>query len=120
MGSSSESSVNFTNNKFLDMKKIIPLFLLFLLSVSFANTPNKPKPVTPIVNNQDNSDLPQISEPNIISLQNFYIAKSYDEKIIPDDLKKWTPWVNKNNYTKDCIDSNCIFIPKLTISKKSN
>lgn len=91
------------------MKKIILTLLLGLNSFAFAS---KPAPVSPSV--------AEVSDTKIISSQNFFVTKSYDENNIPQDLKKWVPWVNKDNYTQNCVDSICIFIPKLTVLKNNH
>ena len=59
------------------MKKIILTLLLGLNSFAFAS---KPAPVNPSV--------AEISDTKIISSQNFFVTKSYDENNIPQDLKK--------------------------------
>lgn len=91
------------------MKKIILSCLLGFTSLAYAT---KPLPTSPI-------STPEVSESKIISSQNFFITKNYDDNAIPQDLKKWIPWVNKNNYTQNCVDSVCVFIPKLTIQRNS-
>lgn len=124
------------------MKKIIFTFLMGFSACSFANNPpseseidqldnphttiNKPNNNSTNQSNNTNSEnntskkTATIVEPKIISSENFFITKYYDESNVPADLKKWVPWVNKNNYTKDCIDSICVFIPKLTMTTTSD
>lgn len=96
------------------MKKILLTFLLGLNSLAFASKPAPLPPQAPPISTVENNDT------KIISSQNFFITKSYDENNIPQDLKKWVPWVNKENYTQNCVNSVCIFIPKLTIVKNGS
>lgn len=91
------------------MKKIILSCLLGFISLAYASTPLPPNSVT----------SPEVSESKIISSQNFFVTKNYDDNSIPQDLKKWIPWVNKNNFTQNCVESVCVFIPQLTIQKNS-
>lgn len=89
------------------MKKLILSCIFGITSLVYAA---KPLPLNP-------SDNSEVSQTNVISSQNFFISNTYDEKAIPQDLKRWIPWVNKNNYAKNCVESICVFIPKLTVQK---
>lgn len=91
------------------MKKIFLTFLLGFSSISYAGQP------TPTTEEKN-----PVSESNIVSSQQFFLSKPYDEKNIPQDLKKWIPWINKDNYSKDCVENFCVFIPKLIVSKNSS
>lgn len=86
------------------MKKILLSCLLGVASLAYGSEPKS----TPSA---------EIVSPKIISSQNYFITKSYDETVVPTELKKWTSWVNKDNYTKDCIEDFCVFISKLTLQK---
>lgn len=86
------------------MKKILLLCLLGVTSLVYASQPNAP-PAKEVVNSK------------VISSQNYFITKNYNPSVVPQELQKWNSWVNKDNYTKDCIDSFCVFIPKLTVKK---
>lgn len=86
------------------MKKILLLCLLGLTSYVYASEPNPPP-------------VPDTTNAKIISSQNFFITKSYDESVVPQELKKWNSWVNKDNYTQNCVENFCVFIPKLTVNK---
>lgn len=97
------------------MKKILLTFLLGFSSLAFANKPLLTTPTIPVNTNIEESS--QVTDSKIFSSQNFFITKSYHDNNVPQDLKKWIPWVNKNQYTQDCIDSICVFIPKLTLYK---
>jgi len=94
------------------MKKISLLILSCLSSFAFSMSPPQ---------NDKVQDIPsqERSYPSIVSSENFFISKSYDENNVPKDLKQWLPWVNKDKLMNNCIDQHCVFIPKLTLSQNN-
>lgn len=94
------------------MKKISLLILSCLSSFAFSMSPPQ---------NDKIQDIPsqEKSYPSIVSSENFFISKSYDENNVPKDLKQWLPWVNKDKLMNNCIDQHCVFIPKLTLSQNN-
>lgn len=57
---------------------------------------------------------------NIVNNKNYINYQKFDNEKVPEELKKWVPWVKKNNLNQNCIDNYCIFVSNLEINKKNN
>lgn len=87
-------------------KKLLFSTLLLAANLVYANTPVEMK----VPNQLDSGSL---------------VINNYDDKVIPESVSQWVPWVKKDNAKLNCpvqADSshNCVFIPRVQIEKNNN
>lgn len=104
------------------MRKLIHVLLAFTIypSIVFATVPQNNSSNESFVKSDDTQTQIIANEKNrsIIPIQSNEVRfPRQDMAVIPPEVAKWVPWVQKDNINKDCPETNCVFLPQLRLSQ---